>query len=107
MAPARCWLDPETGEGKRFNEKFVELYEQEPVKSFPNFAASGYDIAKYFIDATSRNGGDFNRTFSSDENGLQTDFSLKRVSNWGGFLNPVSYLLVFRPSGAVEKVTVR
>lgn len=107
VVPARCWLDPETGEGKRFNEKFAELYDQEPVKSFPNFAASGYDIAKYFIDATSRNGGDFNRTFSSDENGLQTDFSLKRVSNWGGFLNPVSYLLVFRPSGAVEKVTIR
>lgn len=107
VVPARCWLDLENGEGKRFYDRFVELYDQEPVKSFPNFAASGYDIARYFIDTASRNGGDFNKAVKAGDDGLQTDFQLQRVSNWGGFLNPVSYLLVFRPSGSIEKVAIR
>lgn len=107
VIPARCWVDLETGDGKRFNDRFTEIYDQEPVRSFPNFAASGYDIAKYFINATSMNGGDFNQPVDLNANGIQTDFHLKRVSNWGGFLNPVSYLLKFRSSGSVEKVTIR
>ena len=107
IVPARCWLDMESTEGKRFVEKFNEIYHQDPIKSFPNFAASGYDIANYFINATAENGGDFNENVRRPEKGLQTDFDLKRVSNWGGFLNPVTYLLKFEPSGYVDKEILR
>lgn len=107
VIPARCWFDPESDEGKRFNEEFADFFESSPLRSFPNFAVSGYDIARYFIEAVSANGGDFNREISIDSRGLQTDFDLKRVSNWGGFLNPVAYLVKFRPYGFVEKVAIK
>ncbi len=106
VVPARCWMDPEDDKVKRFTEEFTEMYDQAPVKSFPNFAATGYDIARYFINATAKNGGDFNEIVNMSEPGLQTEFKFRRVSNWGGFLNPVSYLLKFRPSGYIDKETI-
>jgi len=107
VVPSRCWLNPEKDSVKDFMEKYEALYEQCPVNSFPNFAASGYDVANYFINSASRNGGDFNRAVSVDGKGIQTDFRLRRVSNWGGFLNPVVYLLKFRPSGMVEEIVIK
>ena len=107
IVPARCWLDTESNEGKHFVDDFNELYDQDPIKSFPNFAASGYDIANYFINATAKNGGDFNQQVNDKMPGIQTDFNLKRVSNWGGFLNPVAYMLKFRQSGYVDKDVIR
>ncbi len=107
IIPARCWFDSESNEGKRFNEEFADYFESTPLRSFPNFAVSGYDIARYFIETVAANGGDFNRLVTTDNNGLQTDFDLKRVSNWGGFLNPVAYLVKFRPYGFVEKVAIK
>ncbi len=106
IVPARCWFDPETEDGKAFTDRYAELFGGSPVKSFPNFAVSGYDIANYFIDATVANGGDYNKMSFNSSKGLQTDFALKRVSNWGGFLNPVAYLLRFRPSGYVDKISL-
>lgn len=106
IIPARCYLDGEQSEVKEFNDRFEALYEQSPVKSFPNFAASGYDIANYFVNSTARNGGDFNKDSDIDGKGIQTDFRLKRVSNWGGFLNPVVYLLRYRPSGVVDEIAI-
>lgn len=107
LVPARCWMDPEDEDVKRFTADFTEMFDQAPIKSFPNFAASGYDIAHYFINATAKNGGDFNKNTGYTDPGIQTDFRLKRVGNWGGFLNPVSYLIRFRPSGYVDKVVIR
>ncbi len=106
IVPARCWFDPETEEGKLFSDRYEDLYGGTPVKSFPNFAVSGFDIANYFIDATVNNKGDFNKTNFNSSKGLQTDFNLKRVNNWGGIVNPVVYLLRFRPSGYVDKIGI-
>lgn len=107
IVPARCWLDPESDNVKGFYDEFEQMFDQTPVKSFPNFAANGYDIANYFIEATAKNGGDFNKAVTVMKNGIQTDFNLKRVSNWGGFLNPPVYILKFRPSGMVDKIELK
>lgn len=106
LVPARCWIDLENGDGKEFADKFEAQYGQEPVKSFPNYAAEGYDIARYFIDTTAKNGGDLNKIVDVDSNGLQTDFRLKRLSNWSGFLNPVSYIIRFSPYNTVDKTRI-
>lgn len=106
VVPARCWVDVENGSGKLFADKFEDMFGQEPLKSFPNFAASGYDVANYFIRTTAENGGDYNRQ-TTRGNGIQNDFNLERTSNWGGFLNRNAYLLRFKPSGNIEKITVR
>ena len=89
LIPSRVWFDADSSHGSRFNASFSDMYGGHPVKSFPNFAASGYDVAKYFIPSTAANGGDFNRGFSgSDDPTIQTDINLVRVNNWGGFINP-------------------
>ena len=108
VIPSRLWLDTESVGWKRFNEEYENMFGGNPVKSFPNFAASGYDVAKYFIPSTAKNGGDFNKGFADvDDESLQTDIQLQRVNNWGGFFNPSGYLLEFRPGGYVEKILVK
>lgn len=108
VIPSRVWFDPESTDGNRFSTKFSEMFGGAPIKSFPNFAASGYDVAKYFIPSTARNGGDFNRGFSgTDDTAIQSDINLERVNNWGGFINPVGYLLKFRPGGYIDKELIK
>lgn len=108
IVPSRVWFDPESSAGKRFTADFVDKFGGQPVRSFPNFAASGYDVAQYFIPSTARNGGDFNRGFSGAEHSLvQSDITLNRVNNWGGFINPVGYLLRFRDGGNIDKEIVK
>lgn len=108
VIPSRLWLDTESGAWKKFTEEYEEMFGGSPVKSFPNFAASGYDVARYFIPSTAENGGDFNKGFAdTGDDSLQADICLQRVNNWGGFFNPLGYLLRFRPGEYVEKIRVR
>lgn len=106
--PSRLWYDSESSTWKKFTAAFQDNYGAAPVKSFPNFAASGYDVARFFIPATAANGGDFNKGFKSGEkDALQSDMRLSRVNNWGGFINPISYLIQYRPGGYVDKTIVK
>ncbi len=108
IIPSRVWFDSESSVGKRFMGKFNDMFDGVPVKSFPSFAASGYDVAKYFIPSTARNGGDFNKGFSGFEGTpIQSEINLERVNNWGGFINPIGYLLKFRHGGFIEKEIVK
>lgn len=106
--PSRVWLDEESESWKNFNENYETMFGGTPVRSIPNFAANGYDIATYFIPLVAENNGDFNKNLSpSGEEMLQTDFKLNRVNNWGGFINGVGYILQFTKDGKIEKLTVR
>lgn len=108
IIPSRLWYDSESEGWKRFSAEFNEMFGSTPVKSFPNFAASGYDIARYFIGATAENGGDYNKGFRGGSRELlQTDINLDRTNNWGGFLNSVAYLIQYRPGGYVDKIIVK
>lgn len=108
VVPSRLWFDMDSNEGKLFVKDFTDMYGGAPVKSFPNFAVSGYDVAHYFIPSTANNGGDFNNGFTgSTKSLLQSEIKLKRVNNWGGFINPMGYLLKFRPGGYVDKVLMK
>lgn len=108
VIPSRVWFDSESTAGNSFSSKFNEMFGGTPIRSFPSFAASGYDVAKYFIPSTARNGGDFNRGFSgSTDTLIQSEINLERVNNWGGFINPVGYLLKFRQGGFIDKELVK
>lgn len=108
VIPSRLWFDGESQEGKRFIDSFTEMFGSAPLRSFPNFAASGYDVAQYFIPSTANNGGDFNKGFSGQDNPtIQSDLRLQRVNNWGGFFNPSAYLLRFRAGGYVDKTLIK
>lgn len=105
--PARVWLDENSDEWKRFNDLYAALFDGHPVRSIPNYAASGYDIASYFLPVTSQNGGDFNLPTSIDPQLLQSSVLLQRVNNWGGFINMTAYILKFNHSGEIEKILIQ
>jgi len=104
--PTRFYFDQEKPASKAFLEKFEEVYGHAPVKSFPMYAVCGYDVARYFIPSTSFNRGDINKGML-DANLLQTDYTLQRVSNWGGLINPTCFMLRFSPLETVERINLK
>lgn len=108
IVPSRVWLDTESNQWKEFTNKYDELFGSVPVRSIPNFAASGYDIATYFIPIIAENKGDFNKGLKNvNTELLQADINLSRVNKWGGFINSNGYLISFKPNGSREKVLVK
>ncbi|MCH5225747.1 MAG: LysM peptidoglycan-binding domain-containing protein [Muribaculaceae bacterium] len=106
--PSRVWLDEDSRAWRNFSAEYEKLFDGSPVRSVPNFAASGYDIATYFIPLVAENHGDFNKGYMGiSEKAIQNDISLKRVNNWGGFINEVGYVVMFSEDGKMERVVVK
>lgn len=107
MVPSRVWLDENSDSYKTFSDKYEEMFEGAPVRSIPNFAVCGYDVAEYFIPIVASNQGDFNKDLRlSGEETIQSDFNLKRVNNWGGFVNIIGYIVRFNQNGKEDKIIV-
>lgn len=105
--PTRVWLDENSGDWQAFTQKYNSMFGGQPVRSFPNYSATGYDLTTYFIPVVTRNHGDFNHgLIASTGKGLQNDIDLERVNKWGGFINAIGYILKFEPTGKT-KVTVK
>lgn len=108
IIPTRIWLDTESSIWTDFENKYLDAYDGYPVKSLPNFAATGYDIASYFLPATVYSGGDFNNIPPVNEFlPIQSKFNLKRVNNWGGFINNMGYLIIFKDDGTVSSIVLK
>lgn len=105
--PTRVWVDENSNDWELFTDAYDEMFGGVPVRSIPNFAASGYDVIKYFVPVVNDNGGDFNHGLSnSGSQGLQIEIDLKRVNNWGGFINGNCYIMAFGPDKSIEKINV-
>lgn len=105
LVPSRFYFTDDQGAGRVFARKFEDMFDREPAKSFPSFAAAGYDSAIYFLPSAAYNGGDFNNGLRPAAT-IQSDLGIERVSNWSGFVNPNAYMLRFGPSG-VEKIVIK
>lgn len=105
LIPSRFYFDKDSNNGKLFISRYKELFDRSPVKSFPVYAAMGYDAANYFIPQIASTGGDMNK-FSSTDDSLQIPFHLIRPSNWTGLINPAVYLVRFTPYDTIEKTVV-
>ena len=106
MIPSRFYLDKDSYQAKSFMEEYKNLFDMTPQKSYPMYAAVGYDVANYFIPAVDSAAGDFNKLRPSFTS-VQTDFDLTRPTNWSGVLNPLVYLVRFTPYGLIEKIKVK
>lgn len=103
--PSRVWLDVNSKDWKDFENRYEELFNGAPIRSIPNFAASGYDVANYFVPFVNNNRGDFNQTlFYPIKDPLQNEISLNRVNNWGGFINGIGYLIRFMPGDNIKMI---
>lgn len=101
LIPSRFYFDPEGEKGKTFIADYTALYDRGPLKSYPNYAATGYDIANCFIPALALNEGDFNVAVPASDY-IQMPVSLQRKSNWGGFYNSRSLLVRFTPYRTID-----
>lgn len=106
LIPSRFYYDKESSQARTFENHYKSLFDREPAKSFPMYAAVGYDASSYFIPALIKAGLDINNT-GRYENGVQSDFEIYRPGNWTGMLNPVVYLVRFTPFGTIEKIAVK
>lgn len=105
LLPTRFFFDAEEQASRRFIEGFKNIYGHTPMKSYPVYSATAYDILTYFLPNISHTGGDFNADFRKYGT-LQSPISLERVNNWGGVVNPCVYVVEFRPFGGVKKTTL-
>lgn len=104
--PSRFYFDSDSERAKKFNDAYASMFGHDPVRSYPMFAVTGYDVANYFIPGFASNGGDPNQGMPPAET-LQTDIKLQRVSNWGGFLNPTCYMLHFIPGIGIDPIILK
>lgn len=105
LLPSRFFFDTEDRAARSFIDGFKDLYGHTPIKSYPVYSATGYDILKYFVPNIHDTGGDFNAEFKERAT-LQSPISLERVNNWGGVVNPCVYIVEFQPYGSAQKITL-
>lgn len=99
--PSRFYFDTEKPSSRRFIDGFTEFYGRGPLKSYPNYAATGYDLANYFVPEVALNKGDFNMDLTKGEF-IQSPLDLERYSTWGGLFNTVTYIIKYTPYSTVE-----
>lgn len=104
--PSRFFFDHQSAEGRKFISDYSASFGHGPIRAFPTYAASGYDIMNYFVESLATNDGDFNVAVPEGTE-LQTPINLQRVGNWGGLFNPSAYIIRYSPLGDVEKILIR
>lgn len=105
VMPTRFYFDANNLNSKSFIDDYKELFGHTPIKSYPVYSATAYDILTYFTPNIAETSGDFNAPFSREIT-LQSNIDLKRVSNWGGFVNPDVYVIEYLPAGMYNKVVL-
>lgn len=106
VIPSRFFYDDNSTAAQIFNRHYKVLFDREPAKSYPTYAAVGYDCTQYFIPQLSNTNGDIN-SFGMSTNGAQNEYELYRPGNWTGLVNPIVYLVRFTPYGTIEKNMVK
>lgn len=104
--PSRFYLDGSSSEAKLFYNSFRNLFNQMPWKSVPLYAGVGFDASTYFVSALGQASNDINLLRPSSRT-IQSEFDLKRVSNWGGLMNPPVYLVNFTPYNTIDKIVIK
>lgn len=106
MIPSRFFYDKSSSKAVRFENHYKSMFDREPAKSFPMYAAVGYDTSLYFIPSLLKAELDINAVGNYSD-GAQSDFELYRPGNWTGMLNPVVFLVRYTPFDTIEKIAVK
>lgn len=101
--PSRFYFDPQDPATKEFIDHYYSIFNLRPIKAFPSYCATAYDIITYFAPNLASTKGDFNLSFS-DYPTLQVPMSLERMSNWSGLVNKGIYIISFNPVSGVERI---
>lgn len=102
--PSRFYFDPEEAQSAKFISDYKVEYGHSPIKSYPVYAAMGYDVANYFIPAMSATAGDLGEPYSFTGTPLQTGFTLQRAGA-AGLYNSEIFMLHCTPF-EIENISV-
>lgn len=103
--PSRFYVERESEAYQRFIKSFKEVYERDPLKSVPLYAATGYDLGNYLITQLSYAHGDVN-AFRPSATGLQAAYNFKREKPWSGVVNVPVFMVNFTPWDKVVRYVV-
>lgn len=106
VIPSRFYYDTDSSLTNQLLKNYNSLFDGQPTKSYPMYAALGFDTMLYFLPEYARTKGDLNLFVSSD-NGSQNSFELVRPNNWTGFYNDQVYLIRFTPYNTIEKQLIK
>lgn len=105
ILPSRFYFEADDSASRKFIDGYRTLFGHTPMKSYPVYSATAYDIMTYFLPNISLTHGDFNAEFAQYPT-LQTPISLDRVNNWGGLVNTDVYVVEFQPFGQIRKTVL-
>lgn len=105
LMPTRFYFDANESRSKSYIEDYKNMFGHTPLKSYPVYSATAYDIMTSLIPNIANNNGDCNAEFAAGEM-LQSDIRLQRLSNLSGMINQSVYLIDFSISGNAEKILI-
>lgn len=85
--PSRFYLNVESEAGKAFTSDYTSMWVKQPVKSYPQFAAMGYDTATWLL---------------SIKDPIQIQRNFKQYTPAGGFINHTCMLVHLAPEAVTE-----
>lgn len=103
--PSRFYFDTDAPESKEFIADYKTLFSHPPLKSYPVYAAVGYDVANCFISSAKQN-KELISTPAPKYPFLQYGFDIKPAGGNGGYINPVSFMIHLTPYQTIEKITI-
>lgn len=105
--PTRFYFDADSKDSKTFIEDYKELFGHTPLKSYPVYSATAYDILNYISDVimnTEEN--DFVKT-KSDAKTLQTSFNFIKDTPDGGYVNKDTFIVEYNPYDYPSVITLK
>lgn len=100
--PEKCYFDPTSSQAKKFISDYHKDYGHAPIRSYPVYAAMGYDASKYLLP-----------NLIDELRGLPVEWNPSNMtqsyfdiagSGWsGGFYNKGAFILHFEPWGTLRK----
>ena len=80
---------------------FKKWYGSSLLNAAPVFGILGFDSGMFILSNLIMNGNKFPSSMERYE-GIQNDWEMERVSNWGGYINKAVYFIHFDTTGAVK-----
>ncbi len=103
--PSRFYLDMDAMDSKDFLKDYARVFRHPPLKSYPVYAAVGYDVADFFLPQQAFNHDNYLAVPQQATPQLQIDVELLREPS-GGFLNDTGYMIRYSPLRYVEKIRI-
>lgn len=98
---SRFYTDTESLDYRLFEYHFKKWYGSSLLNAAPMFGVLGFDTGMFFLTNLMMNGNKFPASMECYE-GIQNDWKMERVSNWGGYINKAVYFIHFDTTGAVK-----